>query len=312
MRGTSSPVSRPCRGCRRRREQSAGSEELIVRVRKRSRAGVAAALLTVTFLVPAPGLGAPQSEARPGQWSATVYAARMSGERTWQHMVQSPFGSDYVDVYLLVGALARDYGSRFDGALRLEAEGQLARYFGDQDHWEINAAPVVARWQRFPWSKSVATSFAFGLGLSYASELPPVEVELEGTSERLLVYWMAEITAGPPHGRWAVSLRLHHRSDAWGLLGEDGGMNALGLGFRYRWGAARNRPVRSLGPAGEKPSVATSAAVKGRESYAQVMDSQPRRPAPLHLPHEGAGVVRPPGEAMADYCCGVVVPPVSP
>jgi hypothetical protein len=32
-----------------------------------------------------------------------------------------------------------------------------------------------------------------------------------------------------------VSLRLHHRSVAYGLLGEDGGMNALGLGMRWKF-----------------------------------------------------------------------------
>ena len=178
---------------------------------------------------------AASAAAPPDRLAATVYVARMSAERTWQHAVRDPFGSDYVDVFLLVGALSYRYASRFEDGLLLEAEGQLARHFGDQHHWEINAMPGVARWRRFPWSGKVDTSAAFGLGLSFATRVPEVEVELEGVSRRLLVYWMAEITAGPPRGRWAVCLRLHHRSDAWGLLGEDGGMNALGLGIRFRF-----------------------------------------------------------------------------
>ena len=64
-------------------------------------------------------------------------------------------------------------------------------------------------------------------------ELPELEVELEGDSRQLLVYWVAELTAGPPEASWAVSLRLHHRSVAYGLFGEEGGMNAVGLGVRY-------------------------------------------------------------------------------
>jgi len=34
--------------------------------------------------------------------------------------------------------------------------------------------------------------------------------------------------------RWAASLRIHHRSVAYGLMGDEGGMNAVGLGVRYR------------------------------------------------------------------------------
>jgi len=80
----------------------------------------------------------------------------------------------------------------------------------------------------------VATSAAFGFGLSYATELPPVEVLLEGESHQTLVYWVLEMTAGPVNSRWAASLRIHHRSVAYGLMGDEGGMNAVGLGVRFR------------------------------------------------------------------------------
>ncbi len=65
--------------------------------------------------------------------------------------------------------------------------------------------------------------------------MPEAEVEIEGESHQWLVYWVAEITAGPVNAPWALSLRLHHRSVAWGLMGDDGGMNAMGLGLRYRF-----------------------------------------------------------------------------
>jgi hypothetical protein len=51
----------------------------------------------------------------------------------------------------------------------------------------------------------------------------------------LLIYWVAELTAGPVNAPWAVSLRLHHRSVAWGLMGDEGGINAVGLGLRHRF-----------------------------------------------------------------------------
>ena len=171
-----------------------------------------------------------------GEWAATVYGARLSSEPGWEDILFHPFTVEYVDAFLVAGALSRSYASYRDGALVLEAEGQVAYNFGDQDYWEFNAVPIVLRWSRFPWSRRVDTSAAFGLGLSYATEVPEIEVELEGESHRSLVYWVAELTAGPVLAPWALSLRLHHRSVAWGLMGEEGGMNAVGLGIRYSFG----------------------------------------------------------------------------
>jgi hypothetical protein len=173
--------------------------------------------------------------AENGDWSATVYGARITTQPGWEDLFIDTAGTRFADSYLLTAALSRQYAHRYDGALAIEWEAQAVRHFGDQRHWEINAVPIVLRWQRFPWSARVASSLAFGLGLSWASELPPVEVELEGESSRTLVYWVMEATAGPPESAWAGSLRLHHRSVGYGLLGDEGGMNAVGLGMRFRF-----------------------------------------------------------------------------
>jgi hypothetical protein len=169
-----------------------------------------------------------------GKLAATLYVAQISGEAGWEDVLVNPVGADYVSAYLLVAGLSRGYAHYYNGALQLEAEGQIAYDFGDQQYWEFNVVPVVARW-RLPWSHRLATSAAFGLGLSYTTELPDIEVELEGESKKWLVYWVAELTAGLPDKRWAVSLRLHHRSVAYGLMGDEGGMNAVGLGVRWQF-----------------------------------------------------------------------------
>jgi hypothetical protein len=181
-------------------------------------------------------LTAPVSaRAAPGDWFATVYGARISSQPGWEDILLDSAGTDFVDSYLLTAAISRQYAEAFDGALGFEAEGQIVRHFGDQTHWELNAVPVILRWNRFPWSDRVASSAAFGLGLSYATEMPPVEVALEGESREWLVYWVMELTAGPVDAPWAISLRLHHRSVAYGLMGDEGGMNAIGLGVRLRF-----------------------------------------------------------------------------
>jgi hypothetical protein len=187
--------------------------------------------LALLLLLLAPALG----HAGNGDWSTTIYAARISSQHGWENIIADPVNTGFVDSYLVAAAVSRQYAQRMNGAFTLEAEGQVVHHFGDQSHWEFNAIPIVLRWNRFPWSPHFSTSAAFGLGLSYATELPPVEVELEGESHRALVYWVMELTAGPVDAPWSVSLRLHHRSVAYGLMGDKGGANAVGFGLRYRF-----------------------------------------------------------------------------
>jgi len=187
--------------------------------------------LALSILLLAPAL----SLAGNGDWSTTIYAARISSQHGWENIIADPVNTGFVDSYLVAAAVSRQYAQRMNGALTIEAEGQVVHHFGDQSHWEFNAIPIVLRWNRFPWSPRFKTSAAFGLGLSYATALPPVEVEIEGESHRTLVYWVMELTAGPVEAPWSLSLRLHHRSVAYGLMGDEGGANAVGFGLRYRF-----------------------------------------------------------------------------
>jgi hypothetical protein len=169
-----------------------------------------------------------------GGLATTFYVAEISSESGWEDVVANPVGAKYIGAYLAVGALSKTYAHRFDGRLTIEWEGQVGYAFGDQTYWEFNAVPFVGRW-RLNWFEGFDTAAAFGLGLSYTTELPRIEVALEGESRQTLIYWVMELTAGPHDAPWAASLRLHHRSVAYGLMGEDGGMNALGLGMRWRF-----------------------------------------------------------------------------
>jgi hypothetical protein len=166
----------------------------------------------------------------------TFYAGRISAEPTWHDVLLKPWSSDYAESNLVTAAYSRAYRESHDGALRTEFEINATYNFGDQNHWELNVAPISLRWHRFPWSERVRTSVAFGVGLSYAFEFPTVEYELENDTQQLLIFWLLEITAGPREGPWSAVLRLHHRSPAWGVMGvADGGMNAPSIGFRYQF-----------------------------------------------------------------------------
>jgi len=189
------------------------------------------------WLVPAWVMGwasAPSLAADPaGDLRLTVLAGQ-STSNVWEDFFISPGSLDFVDSYLLVGALSKPLRRYFDDRLGLEVEGQVARHFGQQQHWELNL-PVVARWHAFPWNSHVRTTAAFGVGPSWASRVPRLEVLHKGDSEQWLFHWFMELTLGPPDKAWDVSLRLHHRSTAWGLAGGEGGMDSLIVGVRQRF-----------------------------------------------------------------------------
>jgi hypothetical protein len=138
---------------------------------------------------------------------------------------------------LVAVALARELG-RTGEWLRWEIEGQLVQHWGVQRHQEVNVV-LVARWLRFPWNHLVATSLAFGQGLSYATRVPPLEPRAdpdEGESTRLLNYLLMELELGPPKSPWRGFARVHHRSGAFGVYGGvRGGSNFVALGVRYQF-----------------------------------------------------------------------------
>jgi hypothetical protein len=171
-----------------------------------------------------------KNSAAAENFSLSVYAGRMTSEH-WHETLSDSV--DYEDAYIGVLAGAWTFKRYFEQALSLELEAQVAKHFGDQDNWEFNLPVLALRWSRFPWSRKLSTSFAWGIGPSYATETPDKEVEINGESERWMVYWYGELTFGPPQGRWALLVRLHHRSEAFGVVASEGGSNTLAAGLKY-------------------------------------------------------------------------------
>ena len=176
--------------------------------------------------------------ATPVQADQMPYSMNLfGGELTSNHWEEffNPFSSlDFQETYLAGVSLARQVG-RLNENLLFEAEGQIVKHFEKQNHWEFNAL-LSARWGAFPWDKYVNTSVAFGIGPSWATEKPPVEVANEGDTKQYMVYWMIEFAFSPPgNDRWALITRIHHRSEAYGLVAERGGSNALVGGLKLRF-----------------------------------------------------------------------------
>jgi hypothetical protein len=162
--------------------------------------------------------------------AVTAFAGQMT-DNAWEEVATNDDVSKR-DAYLAGLAYSRELVGRPDWAL--EIEGQVVKHFHAEHHWEFNGA-LVGRWRGFPWRETIPTSVAFGIGPSYATEVPLQEIARDGQSARLLIYWMAEFEMGLPDRPWSAIARLHHRSSGYGALAEDGGSNWLVFGIRRRF-----------------------------------------------------------------------------
>lgn len=200
--------------------------------RSRTRAVGAACLVAVLSAVSGPILAEAHDK---GYWHLSAYGGKAGKERLLDILTR--FNTGFRDSWVAVVAPGYVYGRT--QRMRFELEGQVARHFGDQNHWEFNAA-WLARWMPFPWDRYIDTRAAIGLGVSYATEIPAVEPRAKldtGESRRFLGYVAVEIELAPPGGSdWSGFVRLHHRSDAFGIFHDErGGSNFITLGVRRRF-----------------------------------------------------------------------------
>lgn len=174
------------------------------------------------------------AEEQPRDWAVTLYTTWLSEDALGDMLV---FNAELESGYRLWAlALSKRFAS-LNEHLDLEIEGQVAKHTVGQDHWEFNGLGV-ARWRTFPWDRHLDTSLAVGLGVSYATETPPFEVERKGTSGNTMAYILVELAFGlPSMPQWEVVARIHHRSAAYGLFnsGQKGASNAFGFGLKYRF-----------------------------------------------------------------------------
>jgi hypothetical protein len=167
-------------------------------------------------------------------WAITLYSGRLTDAK----LGETATGNfSFEDAYYLgLGLMRRIYSYRH--YVDLEIEGQVDKFFGDQDNWEFDVIGYI-RWLPFPWDKYLETSFAVGAGLSYATSLPAVEVNnQDGDTARFLGTLSLEFTFALPRlPQWQlVTGLLYHRSGAGGTFsGVSSASNGLGIGIRYRF-----------------------------------------------------------------------------
>lgn len=174
--------------------------------------------------------------ANPGDRALTLYNGRYTDDGLPDEiLLLQPI--HYEDSWLTVVAYSEVFSKPSSGR-RWESEGQVAKHSGQQEHSEYNAL-ILHRWTYYPWSNRVRITSAIGNGLSWASEVPALELASHSNkgATQLLSYLLLELTVGIP-GFEGFDLvgRIHHRSGVFGLFdGVHGGSNIISLGLRYEF-----------------------------------------------------------------------------
>ena len=189
--------------------------------------------LIFLFLI-SPNVNADSSKSEKSESNYKWFVSIYGGPRADETLLDiATLNATYSDGnYVLVGALAREI-YRYKQWVSFELEGQVGRHFGSKvDHWEF-VGLILWRWHPFPWDKDIDTSFAVGSGLSYNSDESQIELEEDEDAQRLLSYLAFELTFGlPQYPRWNLMIRIHHRSGAYGIIGESGS-NYLCGGLKF-------------------------------------------------------------------------------
>jgi len=148
-------------------------------------------------------------------------------DNTWQDILMEPGTVRTRDARTVGVSVSREWTWPRFGFVGIDAS--LLRHLGEQRHWEVSV-PVYLRSLRpaHAW----VPSLAYGLGLSHASAVPDSEIARRGESRRTLAMWFMELEFGGAAADTRPYLRLHHRSDAFGLFPTDTGSNVILLGLR--------------------------------------------------------------------------------
>jgi hypothetical protein len=163
-------------------------------------------------------------------WALTFYSGRLTDSKISK---SATFNFKFEDAYFVDLALSRRLYTYKD-YFSIEAEGQVAKHFGDQNQWEFDGVAYL-RWLPFPWDAYIDTSFAAGAGVSFATSVPKIEARNHDENARFLGALMFEFAFSLPRlPQWSLVTRLHHRSGAGGVFnGVAGASNAWGAGIRY-------------------------------------------------------------------------------
>ena len=144
----------------------------------------------------------------------------------------------FVDHYLVAATGSTTLWRAQDWPLSLELDGMVGYQNGVVSMWEVAAAPAL-RWSGFPWNHVVQTDLRLApLGISYTSQVNPMELGPEGKGSRWLNWLFIEVAMSSPKDKSnEVFARLHHRCAVYDTINNYGanGEDFFTIGFRRRF-----------------------------------------------------------------------------
>jgi len=177
------------------------------------------------------------ADARP--WAGMVFAGSSVADGKLRDIAVAPWTGSWGDDTLLGGAASYRL-ARFWRYFMLDAELGGAYLFGDTEGGEFWAAAYV-RYDGFPWTNYLYTTFGLSMGPNYVTRLPQVErgtdAQPETNTSKFLNFFSPEITfALPSRPDREIAIRYMHRSGIFGTFnGVYEGANSLIVGFRMRF-----------------------------------------------------------------------------
>jgi hypothetical protein len=187
-------------------------------------------LLLLHFLQPLA-----HAETGHSDWSMGVYGG--------QYYDSEPAGfvegrANYLNHYLLALTASKTVWRSPTLPLSLELDGMLGQQWGLANLQEIAIAPVL-RWSSFSWKDTLQTDLRLGpLGVSYTTEVGPLERGSNGQGSRWLNFLMIEVAfSRPKQPSEEVFVRLHHRCAIYDLVNNYGanGEDFLTFGYRHHF-----------------------------------------------------------------------------
>ncbi|MCA3369840.1 MAG: hypothetical protein ACK53U_06255 [Alphaproteobacteria bacterium] len=177
------------------------------------------------------------ADARP--WAGMAFVGSSVADGKLRDIIVAPWTGSWGDDTLLGGAASYRL-ARFWRFFMLDAELGGAYRFGDTEGGEFWAAAYV-RYDGFPWTNYLYTTFGLSMGPNYVTRLPQVErgtdAQPETNTSKFLNFFSPELTfALPSRPDREIAIRYMHRSGIFGTFnGVWEGANSLTVGFRMRF-----------------------------------------------------------------------------
>ncbi len=177
--------------------------------------------------------GQAQAQSRDSSWG--LYAGKYHDAEPAGAIAGT---ANYTDHYMLALTGSTTLWKSQDWPLALELDGMIGQQWGKASLTEVAVAPAI-RWSGFPWRDVLRTDLRLApLGISYTSEVGPMERGANGQGTRTLNFLFVEAAFSRPQTPdTEFFVRLHHRCAIYDLLNSNGanGEDFLSFGLRFKF-----------------------------------------------------------------------------